>query len=86
MIKMQTDYELEKNDEFAKNSSHLSHFVKSKEFFELLNILLNSASSNEDSSKEYDAEQEKILRKSISLVIYFIFEIKSFFNIIYFFF
>ena len=70
---MQMDYELlEKNDEFEDDTcvKFSSHFDQSKEFFELLNNLLNSASTNEELSKEKDVEQERILRKSISLVSY----------------
>ena len=50
----------------ANNS--LSHFMQSKEFFESLDILLKS--DKENLSKEEDVEQERILRKAISLVNY----------------
>ena len=76
---MQMEYEiLEKNDEFEDDAcvKNSSHFVQSKEFFELLNILLDSAASKDPSIDD----DEKILSKhnvgdmhllkSISLVNY----------------
>ncbi|RHZ45413.1 hypothetical protein Glove_680g46 [Diversispora epigaea] len=67
---MQMEYEiLEKNEDFEDDTcvKSSSHFEQASEFFSYLPILLNSIDDNTDNG-EKDVEQERILRKLISLI------------------
>ncbi|CAG8463919.1 114_t:CDS:10 [Diversispora eburnea] len=67
---MQMEYEiLEKNEDFEDDTcvKSSSHFEQSSEFFSHLPILLNAIDDNTD-NEEKDVEQERVLRKLISLI------------------
>ncbi|CAG8496822.1 13874_t:CDS:10, partial [Acaulospora colombiana] len=68
---MQMEYEiLEKNDSFEDETcvKESSHFEKASEFFSLLPILLKSADDSVQLDEKQDVEQERNLRKLISLI------------------